>query len=298
MVRDFNEMELLARIPEDMVYENQTISNDFIFGKVMQDKGLCTELLELLTGNKLDEDITINAQKFIKVTNDSRGVRYDVYVEDGKNTVYDAEMQNKNVDMPKRARYYSGMVDLNLLESGGSYKDLKNCYIMFICTFDPFGKGLCCYEFENYSIKDEMFSLEDGRKILIFNTKGKYINVPDKVKEFLDYIETKKSTNAFTDKIDIAVNKARQNKEWRLEYMKTLLHDMDVRLEGEEIGREKGRIELLVSQIVKKIKKGKTFDIIAQELEEDVEYIEKIYNIAIMDEVDCDVDKIIHKLQK
>ena len=165
---------------------------------------------------------------------------------------------------------------------------------MFICTFDPFGKGLCYYEFENYSIKDEMFSLEDGRKILIFNTKGKYVNVPDKVKEFLDYIETKKSTNTFTDKIDIAVNKARQNKEWRLEYMKTLLHDMDVRLEGEEIGR----IKLLVSQIVKKIKKGKSFDIIAQELEENIEYIERIYNIAIRNEVDCDVDKIIYELQK
>ena len=78
--------------------------------------------------------------------------------------------------------------------------------------------------------------------------------------------------------------------------MKTLLHDMDVRLEGEEIGREKGRIELLASQIVKKIKKGKTFGIIAQELEEDVEYIERIYNIAIMDEVDCDVDIIIQEL--
>ena len=84
--------------------------------------------------------------------------------------------------------------------------------------------------------------------------------------------------------------------------MKTLLHDMDVRLEGEEIGREKGRIEgrieLLVSLIVKKIQKGKTAEIIAQELEEDVEYSERIYNIAIRNEVDCDVDKIIYELQK
>ncbi len=292
MVKIYDEKELLTRIPEDMIYENQTIKNDFIFGKVMQDKSLCTELLELLTGKEIDGDITINAQKSVKVTNDSKGVRYDVYVEDSKNTVYDAEMQNKNADMPRRTRYYSGMVDLNLLESGGEYKDLKNCYIMFICTFDPFGKDLCCYEFENYSIRDEEFPLEDGRKILLFNTKGNRVNVPLRLKEFLDYIETRKSANDFTDKLDVAVKKARQNKEWRLEYMKTLLHDMDVRIEG----RIEGRIELLVMQIVKKLHKGKSVDEIAEELEESSDNIQKIYDIAVREDIDCDIDKVLKEI--
>ena len=261
-----SEEELMKMIPEDMVYEKQTIKNDFIFGKVMQDKGLCTELLELLTGNEIGDNITINAQKSIKVTNDSKGVRYDVYVDDGNNTVYDTEMQNKNEDLPKRARYYSGMVDLNLLESGGSYKDLRNCYIMFLCTFDPFDKNLCCYEFENYSIRDEHFPLGDGRKLLLFNTKGNRVNVPVKVKEFLDYIETKKSTNSFTDKVDAAVNKARQNKEWRLEYMKTLLHDMDVRAEGEEKGREEERKKMLEAFVKSTRKLGISDDKIKEAL--------------------------------
>jgi len=78
--------------------------------------------------------------------------------------------------------------------------------------------------------------------------------------------------------------------------MKTLLHDMDVRLEGEEIGRQKGRIELLVSKIVRKIRKEKTVEVIAEELEEEVDYIQKIYDIAIKKEVDCDVEKIMKVL--
>ena len=142
------------------------------------------------------------------------------------------------------------------------------------------------------------FSLEDGRKILIFNTKGKKVNVPPKVKEFLDYIKTKKSTNSFTDRVEMAVKKARQNKEWRLEYMKTLLHDMDVRHEGEKIGREKGRKELLVSLVIKKIQKGKNVEQIAEDLEEDVDYIKKIYDIAVSEDMDCDIDKIIEKLNR
>ena len=129
---------------------------------------------------------------------------------------------------------------------------------------------------------------------MIFNTKGKKVNVPPKVKEFLDYIKTKKSTNSFTDRVEMAVKKARQNKEWRLEYMKTLLHDMDVRLEGEKLGD----LTRLVSQVTKKIHKGKEPEVIAEELEEDIEYIKKIYDIAVREDMGCDIEKIIKELDK
>ncbi len=119
------EKEQLTKIPPEQEYEKQTLKNDFIFGKVMQDKTLCIKLLELLTGNDIDDLISINTQKAIKVTNESKGIRYDVYVEDCDNNAYDTEMQNLNTleDLPKRTRYYQGMMDLNLLESGGSYND-------------------------------------------------------------------------------------------------------------------------------------------------------------------------------
>ena len=82
--------------------------------------------------------------------------------------------------------------------------------------------------------------------------------------------------------------------------MKTLLHDMDVRLEGEAIGREKGRIEgrieHLVSTVIKKIQKGKSVEKIAEELEESADDIQKIYDIAVREEIKCDVDKIMKEM--
>ena len=239
------EMELLAHMPPEKAYENLTLKNDFIFGKVMQDKDLCIHMLRLLTGNKIDNIVSVSNQKPVKITGDSRGVRYDVYVEDEKDKVYDAEMQQaggavSKTELPKRSRYYQGMIDLNLLESGGSYKKLKSSYVIFICTFDPFESDLCCYTFENTCIEDAEVSLEDGRTILFFNTKGKVVNVSEEVKEFLDYVETKKTTNNYTRQLDESVDKARMNKEWRVEYMKTLLHDMDVRQEGIDMGIAKG----------------------------------------------------------
>ena len=47
----------------------------------------------------------------------------------------------KKDNLPKRMRYYQGMIDLNILEKGESYKALKKSFVIFICTFDLFGQG-------------------------------------------------------------------------------------------------------------------------------------------------------------
>lgn len=46
------------------------------------------------------------------------------------------------------------MIDLNHLEMGMPYRELKECYIIFICTFDPFGKGMHRYTFRNTCQED------------------------------------------------------------------------------------------------------------------------------------------------
>lgn len=242
MTKNYETKGQLMKLPPEKEYEKQTLKNDFIFGKVMQDRELCLEMLELLTGNVIDGNVTINEQKPIRITSDSKGVRYDVYVEEDGVNVYDAEMQNDNKkeNLPKRSRYYQGMIDLNLLESGGLYEDLINSYVIFICTFDPFEKGLCCYRFENSCDENDNFKLDDGRTILFFNTKGKVKNISKEVEAFLEFIENTIVTSEYTNRLSNAVEKVRQNKEWRVEYMKTWLHDMDVRNEGREEGREEG----------------------------------------------------------
>lgn len=38
--------------------------------------------------------------------------------------------------------YYQGMIDLNILEKGEDYRNLKKSYVIYICTFDQYGKGV------------------------------------------------------------------------------------------------------------------------------------------------------------
>ncbi|MBO5523944.1 MAG: Rpn family recombination-promoting nuclease/putative transposase, partial [Roseburia sp.] len=89
-------------------WEELSISNDFLFGKIMQNPELCRELLQrILPELKIDHIEYPELQKSIKQDIDARSVRLDVYVKDNKNTVYDIEMQVSDTkELPERSRYY------------------------------------------------------------------------------------------------------------------------------------------------------------------------------------------------
>ncbi len=79
---------------------------------------------------------------------------------------------------------------------------------------------------------------------MFFNTKASIINVSKKVETFLRYLENQEVNDDYTKRLADEVFAARFNREWMVEYMKTLVHDMDIRdearQEGIEIGIERG----------------------------------------------------------
>ena len=103
---------------------------------------------------------------------------------------------------------------------------------------------------------------------MIFNTKGNTINVSKETYDFLKYIETNVVSDEYTERLSRDVSKARMNKEWRVEYMKTLLHDMDVRREGRE--EEKRCV------ITNMLRKGMDITDICELAECSEEYVEEV----------------------
>ena len=65
---------------------------------------------------------------------------------------------------------------------------------------------------------------------------------------------------------------------------------------GLEEGIEKGRTDLLVSQICKKLSRGLTIDRIAKELEEAPEHISRIYDIALKYAPDYNPESVLKEL--
>ena len=256
----------------------------------MSDPELCKELLErILPGIEIDHIEYPELQKPIKEDIDARSVRLDVYVKDGKNTVYDIEMQKVNTrELPKRSCYYQGMMDLQLIDSGQPYKKLNQSYVIFICLEDVFGKNRHIYTFENICREDPEIKLRDGAIKIFLNAKSNLNDVSSELRAFLDYLGGKKSEDEYVQKLEKAVREAKRNRKWRHEYMTLLMRDQENQEIGEERGRREGRLEgrregqlegelrKLVSQIRKKQLRGYQKEQIADLLEEDIQTVEKI----------------------
>jgi len=144
-------------------YGELTFVDDFMFCKVIVNNlKLCKSLLELVLNVKIRKIVDVTKQKSIDVKADAKSVRLDVYVEDDEDSVYDVEMQAAvNKELPKRSRYYQGMIDLNLIDKGAKYKELKRSYVIFICTEDLFNRGFPVYTFENRCKEDYELLLGD-----------------------------------------------------------------------------------------------------------------------------------------
>ena len=156
-------------------FEELTISDNFMFQKVMQDADICKEFIEKLLHINIKTVNYIESEKSIVLGNKSKGIRLDVYVETNDGRIIDIEMQTskENQDFGKRTRYYQGLIDLNTLNKGESYRKLKESYIIFVCTFDPFNRSRMIYTFRNAFVEDSELNLNDGTTKIFLNATGK-----------------------------------------------------------------------------------------------------------------------------
>lgn len=70
--------------------------------------------------------------------------------EDGAGELFDLEPDNNDgkedtAALPKRARYYHAKLDAENFKSGEKYAKLRNVYVIFIMTYDPFHAGQMVY---------------------------------------------------------------------------------------------------------------------------------------------------------
>ena len=258
-------------------YEELELRDDFMFSRIMSNPKFVKPLLETILGVKMRKIVYPQTQKTIDLSLQAKGIRLDVYVEDDQNTVFNLEMQTSDgANLPKRMRYYQGMIDLNILDKGQDYTTLKKSYVIFICTFDPFGEGRHIYTFCNTCQENTALTLDDDAVKIILSTKGTMDDVSPEMKRILDYIDGKGASDKFTEELEEAVRSARQNERWRLDYM-TLEYEYRQRyLEGKEEGREEGRAEGRERTIQKLHERGESIASIADIVELNEEEVKRV----------------------
>ena len=223
-------------------WEDLDITDDFIFSRVMRNKRLCRTLLEMILKVKIGKIKFLTSHHAIQIEPNAKGIIMDVYLKD-ENRVINVEMQTSNKgELPRRVRYYQAAADIDTTPKGSEYKDLKQNYVVFICTFDPFHQGKPIYNFQNYCINYGVpIPLEDGTEKIFLNTSAKDTTSLDgELRLFYDYIKGKVAQTAFTQELDSSISRLKEEKEERNMYLTYTSRMMEFRRDGFDEGREEG----------------------------------------------------------
>ncbi|MBR5001848.1 MAG: Rpn family recombination-promoting nuclease/putative transposase [Firmicutes bacterium] len=277
-------------------YEKLPMSHAFMFDQVMKKPAICKLFLEELLGWDIERIEYIERQKDINDSYHAKGIRLDIYIH-ASNKVYNVEMQaEKEESLERRIRYYQSGLDRHELMKGMPYKELPDSFIIFICNYDPYGDGLAVYE-RSSILKQTNRPYDDGSHAVILNTHYKSTgSTSEAIIEFLDYIRIDDAlaepSTELVKKAKEQVHTVRHDKELGAKYMTLEVMMMNKFWKGERAGR----LKVLIEKICKKYVSGKPVEIIADEIDEDLAFVEMVIRLAEEFEPEYDVDKIYEKL--
>ena len=256
--------------------EELRFTDDFMFCRVMKNPDLCKGVIERLLGIKVERIEYPELQKEIRPYYSAHGVRMDVYVKDS-DRIFDIEMQTSvPEDLPRRMRYYQSMIDIDSLIAGSEYEALKESYIIFLCTKDPFGLGLPVYTFSTVCKEKTDFSLNDGINKLFFNASAFASEKNLEIKGFLGYLCNGKPSDYLTEDIDRRIERLKINEIFRSDYMMDALPLHDARKAGLREGRLEGEREAKFATARNLLKKNISAEIIAECTGLSLEEVQKI----------------------
>ena len=211
-----------------------TLRNNFMFRLVMEKQELCKKLIECILGIKIKSISYMEHEKSFEANLRSKGIRLDLFVIDEDGVAYDIEMQMDNSYkefLGRRTRYYISTMDNNALKKGERYSQLRKSYVSFICTFDPFGRGLAKYTFNAICNEDHSLVLDDGVTRVFINTEGDRHRISKELASLIGYISTGEVTDDYTKDLDEEV-RALRNDDGRerdyMTYMQTIMEHEDM----------------------------------------------------------------------
>ena len=130
------------------VVKKLTIMDDVFMRNVLKKKS-CTEyILQIIMGEKNLRVIDQVLQKDYKNLQGKSAILDCVAVNaEGKEINVEFQHEDQGAS-PKRARYHSGLLDMNTLEPGQDFNELPESYVIFITRGDVLGYGLPIYHVE------------------------------------------------------------------------------------------------------------------------------------------------------
>ena len=234
----------------------------FLFDEAMDDPENVKTMLDIILSQNTNLKHPPQTEKEQRTSIDNRQIRLDVYAIDEDDVIYEVEAQKENThNLPKRSRLYQGIIDSKLLPPGvADFNLLNEVLIVLITPFDLFGYGLYRYTFQMRCEEVPELKLDDGATRIFLNTRGKHPElVSPELIELLKYME--RSTDEVSgeckskriQEMHRRVCQVKASEKTEVKYMQAWEEQIMIRqegitegrIEGEKIGRLRGKRELL-----------------------------------------------------
>ena len=276
------------------IIKNFTLMSDIFMRNVFKKRECLEYVLQVIMEK---QDLYVIDQVIQKDYKNLQGrsAVMDCVARDSTGKQFDVEIQQDNEGAsPKRARYHSGLMDMNTLNPGQDFEELPESYVIFITRDDILGYGLPIYHIDR-QIKELNEAFQDEAHIIYVNSQ-----IKDETK-LGRLMHDFSCTNAKDMHNKVLADRVRYFKEdergvaimcREMEIMRNQAHE-----EGVEIGIKKGRMLQLIKQVCAKMQKFSSAEEIANDLvEQDVPLIQKIMDVAPNFGPDYNVDAIYKAL--
>ena len=279
--------------------EELNLMDDFLLNQIMSDANYGEEFARILLGIIFQREIghlSIIPQKVqYGLETDCHGIRLDVYLDENEAGIFDVEAdQNVSLrirdSLPKRVRFYHAKIDESALKSGAGYEKLRNVCVVFITSYDPFGRGRMVYTIRNGCTEEPELYYEDGARTIFLYTKGTKGNPPKDLQELLRYMEDTRESNVCNDSIEKLhkmVQHTKQDAKAGLAYMKWY--------EIKQLAQEEGELLAIIKLVKKMLQQGWDVVEIADLVERPVEWIKKVEKV-VRAHPDWNEEEISHAL--
>ena len=199
--------------------EELTFTDDFMFGRILQNPEICKGLLERLLEIKIDKIEYPILDKMLVPYYKSNGIRLEVYVED-ESQVLDVEIQNYNdKNPPKTTRCFQSMMDYDFLLKGNYFTEFRESYVIVLCKEDLWGGNIPCYTFVNLCEEEFGLILKDKTHKIFYNASSFKKEENAEKRAILEYLVDKTPTSDFTEQLDNFVEQLKLNDIFRNDYM-------------------------------------------------------------------------------
>ena len=215
------------------ILKNFTIMNDTFMRNVFKEPKCLETVLQIILDKKELHVIDQVIQKDYKNLQ-GRSAILDCVARDSEGKQIDVEIQQDSEGAsPKRARYHSGLMDMNTLNPGQDFEKLPESYVIFITRDDVLGFDLPIYHIDR-KIEEVGQKFSDEAHIIYVNSRKQE---DSELGRLMHDLHCKNASDMYNKTLADRVHELKETAEG----VKAMCKEMDIIYnEGVEKGMEKG----------------------------------------------------------